>query len=855
MDDGKRFNFLLDRRGDAAEDLKSAMDGSWDNFMASCTDARDGRRLDTEYEYQIAADQFEFVDKDIANLVENAAYLLAFNERIKRLHIDRGEQPIIIEKTDDEQLDHCAKRFRIEERVGGAPPEFRYVAVMAGENVSVAVETSKTDDRWSVAAPLPMPRIFVAFPLVATTDFCLPFVLNSEKFDPREDRDALILRANRDGNTENMRLVEAACDLAARLCVLAADQGWAGVPTLAKLSPIQQWDWADADWLGQLLALRFVEPLRAAAVMESETYRIAPANALVPTLDSRELCEELWDLTNGVEAFTNRLPKRDEAWDWVEVLASWAAILQKKVDDLEDSWTLVHLCEFVAENQTIEKLQERLREGTDAITWLNQLYALMSSADCMDLLELQPIIPSQSGAFKKDTELSRDTGIDEELKDIAESLGIAIRNSLLDPRIELEGFTERTEEEVLSGVLQRFKDKSKAIEAAAAPDRPFTPRVSRFAAKVTTAAAANNDPKHPTEPRTVFFGIAVRLFVWLVRHEETKRLGGFAVLSRASSSENAALITLSDDDSKSDDRPLAPVACWPEAAHTVADLFPQRHIMSDEYCAALPEASAWEGLAAEGYVRLDPLYKTRRRGVRFIPDEPLPISDDKKVRHGTKDPVEVSALAYFEKEDTGLDAVRRSKTRAMELLLFLANYVLEAEPDALEAIAGDCECGGQHRYYPSSWLVPMWDRKWVPLGDSKQAGATAESIAQLFRGQEERFDELMAGRGKNLLEALGISLADLALRAVANDEDTRVSLIGSLSSIMRAAGDDMEKVKLLVEEIRESPSLLDEIQARRDRRDMVRRNRKYRPTSGRVLKRNFYWKWFEGYSYRCGLGF
>src|SRR5258708_25584448 len=118
----------------------------------------------------------------------------------------------------------------------------------------------------------------------------------------------------------------------------------------------------------------------------------------------------------------------------------------------------------------------------------------------------------------------------------------------------------------------------------------------------------------------------------------------------------------------------------------------------------------------------------------------------------------------------------------------------------------------------------MWGGRWVPLGDSKQASATAESIAQLFRGQEERLGELMAGSGKRLLEALGISLADLALRAVANDEDTRVSLIGSLSSIVRADGNDVAKVRLLAEEIKESPDLLDEIQERRDRRETVRRN-------------------------------
>ena len=260
------------------------------------------------------------------------------------------------------------------------------------------------------------------------------------------------------------------------------------------------------------------------------------------------------------------------------------------------------------------------------------------------------------------------------------------------------------------------------------------------------AAGASSDPKPGDDARKTFHSIAVRLFVWLVRHDHIDKLEGLPAVSRASFSEQATLSKLPSQDSESDDIPLAPVACWPEEAHVVADLFPRRHVLSDEYHTALADSTAWDGLAADGYVRLGPLFRTRRRGIGFIPDEPLPASDDKKVRHVTKDPVEVSALAYFENDGTGLDAVRRSKSRAMELLLFLANYVLEAEPDALEPATGECECGRQHRYYPCAWLIPMWDRRWVPLGDNKQAAATAESIAQLFEEEEERLEELTAER-------------------------------------------------------------------------------------------------------------
>lgn len=139
---------------------------------------------------------------------------------------------------------------------------------MSDNNASAAVELVRIENQWSVAAArLSMPRIFKAFPLIATADFCLPLVVNSEKFDPREDRDTLILRPDRDGRTENMTLMEAACGLATRLVVFAAEQNWIGVPALAKLSPMQPWDWTDGDWLCGLLAHRFVEPLRAAAVI------------------------------------------------------------------------------------------------------------------------------------------------------------------------------------------------------------------------------------------------------------------------------------------------------------------------------------------------------------------------------------------------------------------------------------------------------------------------------------------------------------------------------------------------------------------------------------------------------------
>jgi hypothetical protein len=317
-----------------------------------------------------------------------------------------------------------------------------------------------------------------------------------------------------------------------------------------------------------------------------------------------------------------------------------------------------------------------------------------------------------------------------------------------------------------------------------------------------------------------FPGIAVRLFTWLIQHEQIEKLDGLAVLSRAFTVDDPSIITLVADHKSPDDIPLSPIDCWPSLARSAVDLFSKRLILSDNYYSAVPDTTAWDQLAKRGYVRLEPLYRTHRLAVTFIPDD-LPTANGRS-EHSSKDPVQLSALAFFEKQDSGLDAVRRSKVRSVELLLFLSNYVLSAEPDALTTYEAACECGGTHNYYFSSWIASMLERRWVPIGH-KQAFATAESIAQLFKGYEDKLRELISGNGRYLLRTLGISLSDLRLRTIAEDEDTRVEWIGIIADIAHAVDNDLGKIRLLATEVKETPTLLDEIQVHRERREAVRR--------------------------------
>jgi hypothetical protein len=146
------------------------------------------------------------------------------------------------------------------------------------------------------------------------------------------------------------------------------------------------------DWLRQTLSDRFIAPVRAADVLENDTSMLDPAGSLVPTLDSRERCDDLWDIANKVKEYFDRLPVRHETWEWVETLASWAGILQEEADSFNESLTLADVC--------------------------------------------------TRSALKKITDLSLDRGIEDELKEIAESLGLGVRSTLVHPDVVLEEFIE-----------------------------------------------------------------------------------------------------------------------------------------------------------------------------------------------------------------------------------------------------------------------------------------------------------------------------------------------------------------------------------------------------------------------------
>jgi hypothetical protein len=128
-----------------------------------------------------------------------------------------------------------------------------------------------------------------------------------------------------------------------------------------------------------------------------------------------------------------RAPLESIAENCSIIAVNWTKLLGND-DELIESCvpTPARLIERVRETGSLENLGTELElERTETVAWLNRLIAAVAEAErpaCLDGL-----IPDQTpeGAFRSGAELSRDTDIDDELKDVLETLDDPIRKRLV----------------------------------------------------------------------------------------------------------------------------------------------------------------------------------------------------------------------------------------------------------------------------------------------------------------------------------------------------------------------------------------------------------------------------------------
>jgi len=529
---------------------------------------------------------------------------------------------------------------------------------------------------------------------------------------------------------------------------------------------------------------------------------IAPGQASIPLGTEDIAAVKIWDCAAKIRNWASVLPRREDTTCWANNLSEWAEILDADPESLDEALTLEDVANVIDESGSITGLLDHLVDGTDAYGWLNTFFGLLVTADLTHLFSDLALLPNQNGEFLKRTfPLYRDGSIDDDLKGIAEELGLSGRGELLASEIRTEKLTsilqEKSEAALLSECVVEVKRQSKS------PD-------------VTCDG---------------FISQSKPLLAWIIRNEKWEELDEFPVVTRFGSAVHASVHKLDSDPTGDVELPLCPSYAWSEKARPFVDLFPPRLVLTDQYAGEI-SVDMWSLVYDRGFVRTTPLFNTNERIKCFLADESFSIDDDDENQVESVEPVAISQLAFLRMSNQGvIDRIRGSRERAIQFVEFLLEFNLEEDGDAFEKHSVTCDDDKEHEYFRAGWLITLAQRSWVPSG-KRSSKATAESLGNLLRENAGVLERLTTPKARQLLSALRVGLADLALHTLADEEESRISLMSAISDITRAAGGDADRVRRLAEEISKSPNLFDEIEKRAETRRSVQKNQEI----GRIVE-------------------
>jgi len=799
LNDGRPFDFRLKREISSSKALSDSMDKAWDEFDASADPMPNG--FTTRFRYPIEEDSAGAVEEGVETLKRCAPFVVVFNRQFRQIAIKAPEETISFEVIERVPL-HKEGLQKVTVGVSdrGRRQERKYV-LAEGQHASVTVPLEPTEDGPSCLPLNDVPRLFLGFPLIGTENFSFPAVINSFRFTPTEHRDGVYLgQSDDEANRTNQAIIAEACELHANLIEFVADSRWKGIHTLAEIPPISEQTWLKETWIKEQLEL-LVARIRETPAVLSGQEPASPRDAVLPVARDYTGVETLWNLLSEVRDFRLKLPKRDEAAGWRNAADSWATVTDCAVTSFGEAVDGVKLAKYIEEESrpsddswgTLDGLQNLLVEEVCAVEWLNRLIAFLKGEGLDTLIREGQFIPDQSGILDKLSNLYRDTGVDDELKDIADRfLELNIRESFRDSRLtslaDEVGKGDRINEDIIREIVDSLK-------------------------KLCEGDTLTDDFAHAS----------ARTLAWIVTKRKWDYLTGFPAFSTRPADGSYHVLRLGSQGGDDADRPLAPVKAWPEGLQEFADLFPWTYIVADAFFEVMPDPEIWQTLSKRATVRKDVVIRSERSPEDFLPDHPLADGE-----HGTEATVTMTDLAFLTKDRVGIMArVRDSQDRARLFWRFLTEWLVVKDIEGFELKKADCVCGVAHRYFRANWLVPLVNNHWVPQGNNIRVRATARSLAKLLRGSGWTPDSVSeTSPSVRLLDAMSITRFDLMREFMASDDESRASLDDVMTNILVSTDGDLIHVRQFVEDMKTDKDLPAYLAERRERKQIVQKNQK-----------------------------
>ena len=784
----ERFDLTLDRGGDEDAILENIRDSN--EAIRAAVPVRDPAQVPSAV-LEYAGTEGDSWAHGLSELKRALPYLYATREALGEVELRNKSDGETWKPSETEKM--AIENGYVERRVisvtGSESPQREFCvyrfAVASGASAVALVLVEQTPNGFRVCLPKPdAPRVFREYPLRSSGFVPVNFILDG-KFDPDQERSGLLMSPN------DKILLDQAFSAAVVGMQYAISQKWRDAHWLAYTAPPDAaFDTTSAEekvwWTNHLAA--FAKRLAAIPIVDcgsqflpAVTENGACADFIIPRLLNTPGPDEtsvarLWSL---VEASDHLLPPREElAPDWTTIAKGWSSL------GLEIQLICVaKLAEWV--RGSAERLEE-LEVNGDPQGWLAGFLDIVGECwrrrEGVDPAPLRGLIPNQNQYLRSPSQLKRDQGVTEQLKDICASMAYDICDQLL-----LGGFEDIARSRGLDDLTAALE---KAIPTCVTEDEVLSDALKHMSERLLEGKDLDDGTL------SIYWG-AVRFLAHLW---ESKASHG-AVIAR-----RVPLVTSSGRVVQWSTNRLfmGPVRAWPESAQPFADAYPPTRVLDDLYAGSEKEgipnvvvALADWGIALNDTITIETVAELTERRLAELSGAD---STGLVVREQRLSQIALLQPEVLNRCQEGID-----QARALLGLVLCDVARRDRSWKELRTAKGrksseDVEISMRG----ALWLADLKVRAWVPQpgedGRPQKMVANAATLKDLLDPAWLQDNDDAIGL---LSECFAFDQLDLRLLGIAQDEHERGQLRNSLARLVETAGANPEVYATLAAEVEE----------------------------------------------------
>jgi len=735
------FEINIDRESDDEKEISKNIEKCFQqlNYAQRVTIGFDDQY--TIFEYEIEDDLGrKAVEQGIQELEKNIQFILAFNKNIISIKLNNKAFKIDSEKRIDDFIRKLVVNNKI---IYTKKTEFNDI------EVAILIENG------FIQSLNGYPKIFVGLPLTETADYIhIPFVVNSVKFDPTKERDALS-----DGN-ENRSLLEKAFNEYKSLIekILKVEPYLKNLFNLVdiKLIPEEKADqnplW---EFFNKLIIQKFSEILDKIPVVETIKNKMTVSEVIFPVnrLDDKELDDEVFnDFCALLREIKQNIPKENELINWLQIAQNL-----KKIEDISEYISLYdikdlreELVGFINEQANFPTFDDfaknfNLENGKQFLLSFFRLIGKLYEKNPVLAGFIDCLLPGQTGIIgplKRDGgRLYIDEGIPEELKRIINKIGWEI------------------EEELVHKEFANFDMVKDYVREARNVDGVLEKALKDYELK-------DDDVKQEEDWNDKVFGW-IDLFWWCV--ENDKLSSGFPIITKDE--------TLRSVENLNKEEILVPFK-YIGFDEEYEDVYPASRIMHTKYFEEKAEQKVNSLKRYKCFITDLPLYR-KKLSISYNKLNSIIIDGKRvsKVTHNIEADEDISYLPFWNEI---IGWVSEYQERGKLLFRFIIFYLLSKDESWKKEIYVKCSCREkEHKVIPSHWLANLKTDAWLPFKITKEIEkegekteeeaiekrvASKEGIENLF--SKEELDQLIKDRPETckFLTHFGFDELDLKIK-------------------------------------------------------------------------------------------